>query len=141
MWLRSWPFRWQCLPDFIRGTACFPQTARFVPSLPPQVSLADSADPWFIAQTNYEHWLPDNPADPRRTVAERELRTFGQPAPHTVQTLTYAVLSSYPVHNPHTAYTALMSARDGTLSAFVRRGMCPAVVDGGPVDGRYGCPG
>ena len=37
----------------------------------------------------------------------------------------FAVSGTFPVHNPHTAYTAVMSARDGTLLPFVRVSMCP----------------
>ena len=41
----------------------------------------------------------------------------------------FAVVSAYPVHNPHTAYTAVMSAALGTLEAFVREASCPVDPD------------
>ena len=52
----------------------------------------------------------------------------------------FAVVSAYPVHNPHTAYTAVMSAKEGTLQAFVREASCPvdpeaSVVLDRPADG------
>jgi hypothetical protein len=37
----------------------------------------------------------------------------------------FAVLSTYPVHNPHTAYTVIMSPAKGALHVFVRQAMCP----------------
>jgi hypothetical protein len=79
---------------------------------------------WFIAQSNYDHWLPDRPDDPRRTAAERTLVQFGQPASVSAMGL-FAVCSTYPVHNPHTAYTAVMEPSTGQLHAFVRQSMCP----------------
>ena len=41
------------------------------------------------------------------------------------------------VHNPHTAYTAVMSARDGTLRPFVRVAMCPKDPASTFADARY----
>ena len=43
----------------------------------------------------------------------------------TTPTGLYALSSVFPVHNPHTAYTALMSASDGTMYAVVREALCP----------------
>ena len=37
----------------------------------------------------------------------------------------FAVLSTFPVLNPKTAYTAIMSAATGELHAYVRVPMCP----------------
>ena len=50
----------------------------------------------------------------------------------------FATASAYPVHNPHTAYTAVMDPTTGSLQAFVRDAMCP--VDGSALagaDARY----
>ena len=51
----------------------------------------------------------------------------------------YAVVSTYPVHNPHTAYTAVMRASTGELHAYVRQSMCPEVgsTAGVVLDTRY----
>lgn len=97
---------------------------------PPQgvLSLKDSKDGWFIAQSNYDHWTPDNEGDPRRTAAETLLRQVGQDEAAS-QLGLYAVASAFPVHNPHTAYTAVMSAKTGDFHAFVRRAMCPETTD------------
>ncbi|CAJ1362687.1 unnamed protein product [Effrenium voratum] len=73
--------------------------------------LAD-ADDFYLCQCNTDRWLPDDVLDPRRTAAERLLRDMGQ-AEGATQMGLFAVSSAYPVHNPHTAYTAVMSAATG----------------------------
>ena len=54
--------------------------------------------------------------------------------------LTWADLSSvasaFPVHNPHTAYTAILDPTTGALTTYVRDALCPQ----GPIgwsDARY----
>ena len=37
----------------------------------------------------------------------------------------FAILSTFPVLNPKTAYTAIMSAGTGEVHAYVRVPMCP----------------
>ena len=49
----------------------------------------------------------------------------------------FGVLSSFPVHNPHTAYTAMMSPAAGTMAAFVRTSMCPETPGDAVIDSRY----
>ena len=51
----------------------------------------------------------------------------------------FSIISTYPVHNPHTAYSVIMSAKTGDLVSFVRRAMCPENYfgDGVTVDSRY----
>ena len=95
---------------------------------------------FYLAQTNYDAWLPDPVADPRRTVAERTMSGFGAAVGATEVGLM-AAASSYPVHNPHTAYTAYMRAATGTLVAFVRDSMCPENAQDVVVDSRYCQPG
>jgi len=79
---------------------------------------------WFLVQTNYDHWVADNPADPRRTAAEATLKQLGQTEAASPLGLL-AVAGTYPVANPDTAYTAVMAATQGTLHAFVRAALCP----------------
>ena len=82
-----------------------------------------SSSPSFIVQTNYDNWLPDDQSDARRTAA---IMYMNSSFPNPTSPLgLYAVASAYPVHNPHTAYTALMSAAEGTLIAATRQGLCP----------------
>lgn len=106
----------------------------------------------FLVQTNYDHWLPDPPTDPRRTHAEAMLSQIthaesaasGQasapaaPPPSLTSIDLFAVASAYPVHNPHTAYTAILEPATGALVAYVRDALCPAA--GSPLahaDARY----
>jgi hypothetical protein len=88
---------------------------------------------WFVVQTNYDqcktvapgintstapcHALPDAANDPRRTAALESLSSLGQPLASSTAG-AFAVVSAYPVHNPDTAFTAVMSAADGTLGAY-----------------------
>jgi len=94
------------------------------------------ATSWYLAQTNYDHWLPDPATDPRRSVATATLDQLGRSSASSPLGL-FAVASTYPVHNPHTAYTAVMSARDGTLTSYVRTGLCPEDPFERSVDARY----
>ena len=101
-----------------------------------------SADPinrngsWFVAQTNYDSWLPDDSSDPRRTAAQNTLQQMGR-ANAASQLGLYAALGQYPVHNPHTAYTAIMDPAAGTLQSFVRQAMCPQDSGQSMQDARY----
>jgi N-acylethanolamine-hydrolysing acid amidase len=86
----------------------------------------DSADVWrldpperyFLVETNYDHWEPVPRDDPRRTVANALMNAS---TPATVG-LPYinSVLTTIPVFNPETTYTALMCAGNGTLDAVTR---------------------
>merc|ERR1712185_587197 len=87
----------------------------------------DTGDPdkdFYLCQSNTDLWLPDNPADPRRTAAEILLHRLGR-REGTSQLGLFAALSAYPVHNPNTAYTALMSAASGEFHAYAREASCP----------------
>lgn len=79
---------------------------------------------------------PDNAADPRRSAAESVLHNLG-PALAKSEMGLFGVLSSFPVHNPHTAYTAMMSPAAGTMAAFVRTSMCPETPGDAVIDSRY----
>ena len=94
-----------------------------------------------LVQTNYDRWLPDSRADPRRTRAESMLTSIlgsarGQRSPPTEVDL-FAVASAYPIHNPHTAYTAVMNPVTGQLSAYVRDSLCPVRSAIRDLDTRY----
>jgi hypothetical protein len=87
-----------------------------------------------LVQTNYDRWQPDPKFDPRRTRAEEMLQSVllgsgtGHDAAATALDLL-AVASAYPVHNPHTAFTAVMDPATGALRAYVRDALCP--INGG----------
>lgn len=61
---------------------------------------------WYVLETNYPHWKPDPPSDDRATVAKQQMDLMGQ------ANLSYDglwnVLSTTPVLNVETTYTALM---------------------------------
>lgn len=89
------------------------------------ITWLDSTTDWLMVQTNYDRNQPDPANDDRRTVAECLLRQLGQVKGAT-HLGVYAVISSFPVHNVNTAYTAIMSAGTGELHGFVRQAMVPA---------------
>jgi len=86
-----------------------------VVTMPSPISLSN----FSIVQTNYEPWLPDNPADARRTAAQAFLAGLKQTEAASELGL-FAVLSSPPVLNEGTAYSVIMRAATGELHAFIR---------------------
>lgn len=93
-------------------------------ALPPVVIyLNDSTPYWFLVQTNDDHWKPDEPEDPRRTVAENTLKFLGRDAGATKLGM-WMTLSQFPVHNGGTAFSALMSAVEPVF-AYARMVVMP----------------
>ena len=83
------------------------------------LSSSMAEDTWFGVQTNYDRDEIDPPSDNRRSIAEGVMRQYGQKIGASKVGL-FAALSTYPVHNPTTAYTAIMHAATGELDAFQR---------------------
>jgi len=104
---------------------------------------ARSKGPSWLVQTNYDRWLPDPATDPRRSVAERLLTQVSAQADADADDASLSVLdlfgvaSAYPVHNPHTAYTAVLHPATGELRAYVRDALCPVDPTLAHVDARY----
>ena len=90
-------------------------------ALRPPLRLSNTSK-FYIAQTNYDHWQPDPATDPRRTALERYLDDMGADIGVSKMGL-FAAISTFPVHNPHTAYTAVMQPDSGALTSFVRTSM------------------
>ena len=88
---------------------------------------APSLDPdrgtWWLAQTNDDYWKPDT--DTRRATAVNTLTSLGRTAAAGPLGL-FAAAGTFPVTNPHTAFTAVMVPATGQFQAFVRVAMCPA---------------
>lgn len=97
------------------------------PGVPPTSRTPYDAgtEPWMVAQTNYDPWDVDPPSDARRTAALRVLAASGADLGGSPPGLM-AAAGTYPVHNPDTAYTAVMRAGDGSLSAWAREALVPA---------------
>ena len=83
---------------------------------------------WYLLQTNYDHWKDPPFYDDRRTPARICLNRARNSATRDYDqyTLLYNVLSTIPVLNKATIYTALMSAKDGKLESYRRNceGLC-----------------
>jgi hypothetical protein len=78
----------------------------------------DAPEEWFLLETNEDHWLPPSP---RRATGIKEMEKMGR------QNMTFDgllnVLSTKPVLNSETTYSALISARTLYYQTFKRT--CP----------------
>jgi len=81
-------------------------------------SMLNATEPWFVLQTNYDHWQAPPFFDDRRN-----------PGIHCMQQMTqkntgfqglFNVLSSQPVLNKLTAYAALMHAKSGDMETYLQ---------------------
>ncbi|KAF4653026.1 hypothetical protein FOL47_010751 [Perkinsus chesapeaki] len=85
------------------------------------VPVEDLKKSWYAVETNHDNWFPDPPSDPRRTKAEECIEGHGQ---KDGQVATFGVvmdcISSKPVLNKGTIYTAIMSPRNGELWGRIR---------------------
>lgn len=72
-----------------------------------------SKSPWFLVETNYDHWTTPPPSDDRRHPAEKALTKVTQQK-LTAETL-FNVLSVHPVLNNRTVYTTIMQAKNPDL--------------------------
>ena len=93
----------------------------WVPWSKPCESFTDTLED---LQTNYDQPGPDCASDARRTKAEETMRSLGQDEGST-QLGVFAAVSTPPVLNDGTAYTAVMRAATGELHAFVRDSTAP----------------
>nr|UVW99775.1 acid ceramidase 1 [Nephotettix cincticeps] len=75
---------------------------------------------WFLVETNYDHWKETPFHDHRREYAVQCMDDIGREKP--LETL-YRVLSTQPVLNKETTYTAVMDVREGLLEVWERD--CP----------------
>ncbi|XP_074662208.1 N-acylethanolamine-hydrolyzing acid amidase-like [Tubulanus polymorphus] len=65
---------------------------------------------WFVLETNYDHWKPPPLYDDRRTPGNKAMNDIGQKGFNGTSMLQ--VLSTAPILNPLTTFTAIMSAVD-----------------------------
>jgi len=85
-----------------------------------RLSLADlwflaPPDVWFVAQTNYDHWLPEPDDDNnRRNTAFALMNKFGKEVMDA--SVLNQVLLTPPVLNTYTLYTALMTPNSQSLA-------------------------
>lgn len=76
---------------------------------------------WYLVQTNYDHWKNPPFFDDRRKLANQCMMESGQK--NASLSLLYNVLSTKPILNKETVYSALMVARSGRIQAWTRE--CP----------------
>ncbi|XP_014780316.1 acid ceramidase [Octopus bimaculoides] len=78
-----------------------------------------AANGWYILETNYDHWLPPLIIDDRRTPATFCMNKLTQN--NLTMAGIYNVLSTKPVLNKLTTYTALMHAKSGFLETHIQK--------------------
>lgn len=82
------------------------------------LELSDTVDKWFLLQTNYDHWTAPPFYDDRRGPGTNCMRNM------TRQNLSfnglYNVLSTQPVLNLLTVYSALMRVSTGELETYLQ---------------------
>lgn len=85
------------------------------------LNMSTNGSTWYILETNYDHWKPPLFVDDRRTPAHRCMNNMTQ------QNVGFAglfdVLSSRPVLNKLTTYTALMQVDSGRMETYLQ--YCP----------------
>lgn len=91
-----------------------------VPPVLPCVEL--NASRWYLAETNYDPWLPDPEQDPRRTIAEQLIAQMGQEGAGSI-VATLAVVLTEPLSDPCcTVYAAAMSAGTSQFYVYAQQG-------------------
>ncbi|XP_074662649.1 N-acylethanolamine-hydrolyzing acid amidase-like isoform X2 [Tubulanus polymorphus] len=74
---------------------------------------------WFVLETNYDHWKPPPASDDRRTPGNKAMNAAG--AKGFDGSSMFKVLSTPPVLNNETTFTAIMSAVDpNAFHTYVR---------------------
>ncbi|BFZ24631.1 hypothetical protein BsWGS_27670 [Bradybaena similaris] len=77
-----------------------------------------NASGWYILETNYDHWKAPLIVDDRRGPAHKCMDKMGQK--NVGFAGIFNVLSSQPVLNKLTTYTALMHVASGNLTTFIQ---------------------
>ncbi|XP_059154122.1 acid ceramidase-like [Physella acuta] len=77
-----------------------------------------NASGWYILETNYDHWEAPFILDDRRTPAHKCMDTMTQK--NTGFAGLFNVLSSQPVLNKLTTYSALMQVNSGNLETYIQ---------------------
>ena len=85
------------------------------PTLPDEPPVPE----WALFETNYEPDDFDKEGDPRRTAGVAHLNRFGRDFVSTNLGL-YALLTSPPVWNDETAFSAILNPSDGTCLPMIQ---------------------
>ncbi|CAL1548652.1 unnamed protein product [Lymnaea stagnalis] len=80
-----------------------------------------NASGWYILETNYDHWKSPLIIDDRRSAAHKCMDKMSQKNVGFPE--IFNVLSSQPVLNKATTYTALMQVATGSLETYIQN--CP----------------
>lgn len=82
--------------------------------------MKNDNDSWYLAQTNYDHWISPAPWDDnnRRATANKGMESYGREFINLEN--MNSVLLTPPVLNNFTLYTSLMYPKGGTFVNYFR---------------------
>jgi len=73
--------------------------------------------PWFVLQTNYDHWEAPPAWDDRRTPGNANMLQLGQAA--VGKNSLYGILHQWPTFNNHTDATGVLGINEGSYLSIV----------------------
>jgi N-acylethanolamine-hydrolysing acid amidase len=82
--------------------------------------------PWWLVETNYDHWKAVPKADDRRDPANEYMAALGSTEGTTLDTMLRDVMSEWPVFNPHTTFTTMINPYTGAYNSTVWYGNAAA---------------
>merc|ERR1712187_977857 len=100
---------------YLNGTST---TGRSVPA-------PESEEPWFIVQTNYDHWVDSPQADDRRNPGIAHMQSLGESG--ISHSSLYGVMATFPTLNKETVYTTTMSAKEPAFFQTTLQNNCPRI--------------
>jgi hypothetical protein len=76
------------------------------------------AESWYVLETNYDYWKDPPSYDDRRKYGINMMNTRGRTVSASLEGL-WDVLSTWPVLNRYTTYTALINPANETMKSYV----------------------
>jgi acid ceramidase len=84
---------------------------------PIQQGMPEDEEPWYVLETNYDHWTNAPFYDDRRTPAEACLKEIGSGGMNF--TSLYTVLHATPSRNQLTTFTVLFDTKKGKMESYL----------------------
>lgn len=79
--------------------------------------LNTAKNQWYVLETNYDWWVQPDPDDNRRAWGIYFMGQLGRSA--VTEASVYKVMSTWPLNNNYTTYTAMLSAKTAFLECYV----------------------
>lgn len=88
------------------------------------LNQTSKVSPWFILETNYDHWVTPPSWDDRVTPAMEHMKKLGQAGVNGKG--IEGILRQWPTFNPHTDITGIMDVTHGSFRTIVWRDDVPS---------------